>query len=879
MNTLLICGLQVTLVAFVGSLTSLWMRRWLRASATLPIATTLIAIVLLTACAFSSWPSWLHRAGSDSATTTARPESAQPAADHARTANMTLETFGWREAALAAWNGLMDQKAAPRPTESNEADSPQPVGWTALQIAGVVFAIGFGVGLVRLLGGLWSVQHFVRTSRPLKTPSLVEELDVLRAELGCCSPVEIRECRHLATAATVGWQKPVILLSDSWRSWSKPQLRSVLAHEIAHITRNDYLAGVAAQLGVVLHFYHPLVHWLVSRFRLEQELAADELAAVVVGGSRAYLNAIGELALKQSNETLGWPAQAFLPTRSTFLRRIEMLRDLKLLSGKAPLAIRAGTLGAIAAVTLVAIGLRPPGGEGAAPTPVVAAEKPVGGLSGGQQAVKPLEAKYVPLNAGVVMVVRPGEVIRTLEKLVPSLARSLPDFGVGECEQASVFFLTENHGVSGQGVCLTYADKAARDHYLAAAGFKADDVTKKTFLTFEYEAKSPSGGQPTCCYKPDDLTVVLGAEMIVQQAMLSGPKSLSPLPETAAWKAAANGAAVLAIDPAAMKTMMATTPPNPLLGMFSPLWESASSHTLGLTLDQKTSLTLTSVASEEVNAEKIKATLVAGVKLLTNLANGLKQNPDPAMSKMASEDLLPMLAAHQLTLTGKEVTLRVSCDTEKLASMLVIPLTAARESSLLNQQKNNLKMIMLAMHNYHDVHSHFPPAVVIDEPSGVPRSWRVELLPLLDEAKLYEQYKKNEPWDSEANLKVLAQMPGVFKDPTVMAETTNTAVTAAYGKNLAFEVGDKEGRKIPDFTDGLSNTIAIIATKTDIPWTKPEDIKIDVTQDKLPQLGSAEAGYLFGICDGSVRRAPGNVDVNVLKIALTRNDGEVFPGF
>ncbi|MFO1007434.1 MAG: M56 family metallopeptidase [Planctomycetaceae bacterium] len=879
MNTLLICGLQVTLVAFVGSLTSLLMRRWLRASATLPIATTLIAIVLLTACAFSSWPSWLHRAGSVSATTTARPESAQPAADHARTADMTLETFGWREAALAAWNGLMDQNTATRPTESNGADSPQHVGWTALQIAGVVFALGFGVGLVRLLGGLWSVQHFVRTSRPLKTPSLIEELDVLRAELGCCPAVEIRECRHLATAATVGWRKPVVLLSDSWRSWSKPQLRSVLAHEIAHITRNDYLAGIAAQLGVVLHFYHPLVHWLVSRFRLEQELAADELAAGVVGGSRAYLNAIGELALKQSNETLGWPAQAFLPTRSTFLRRIEMLRDLKLLSGKAPLAIRAGTLGAIAAVTLVAVGLRPPGGEGVSSAPAVAAEKPLIGVSEGKQAVKPLEAKYVPLNAGFVIVIRSGEVIRTLDKVSPQLMKLFPGHRFGGSEQVVVFHLLLKDNKPAEGVCVTYADKVTRDQNLEMLGFKPDNVTKKKFLTFEYEQRLSNGSEPNCCYKPDDLTMIIGSEEVVQQAMLTGSKSLSPVTQTSAWKAATGGAAVFALDPGSMKPAWDSAQLNPMLKALSPLWESATSLTLGVTLDQKTNLTLTGIASDEGQAEKVKTAMEGGVSMLTVLLNALKQNPDPALSKLASEDLMPMLAAHQLTLTGKEATLKISSDTEKLASILVVPLTAAREAATLTQQKNNLKMIMLAMHNYHAVHNHFPPAVVIDQSSGVPRSWRVELLPLLDQQKLYDQYMKNEPWDSEANLKVLAQMPVVFKDLRANSETNNTAVTAAYGKNLAFEPGDKEGRKIPDFTDGLSNTISIIGVQTEIPWTKPEDITIDVTQDKLPQLGSAEAGYLFGIGDGSVRRAPGNVDVNILKIALTRNGGEVFTGF
>lgn len=879
MNTLLICGLQVTLVAVVGSLTSVLMRRWLRASATLPIAATLLAIVLLTACAFSSWPSWLHRSSEGSAAVASGPEGQLPTGEQSGAVNITFESFGVREAAIAAWNGLMDTRSAPKVAPLNPDASAAPTGWTRLQIVGAVFAVGLGIGLIRLLGGLWSIRHFVQSSRPLRTPDLLEEIDILRAEMGCHSPVEVRECRHLATAATVGWRKPVILLSNTWREWSGAQLRSVLAHEVAHISRGDYLTGIAAQLGVVLHFYHPLVHWLVGRFRLEQELAADELAARVVGGSRAYLNAIGELALKQSNETLGWPAQAFLPTRSTFLRRIEMLRDLKLLSGKAPLAIRAGTLGAIAAVTLVAVGLRPPGGEGVSTAPAVAAEKPLIGVSDGQQAVKPLEAKYVPLNAGFVIVIRSGEVIRTLDKVSPQLMKLFPGHRFGGSEQVVVFHLWLKDNVAGEGVCVTYADKATRDRNLEMLGFKPDNVSKKKFLTFEYEQRLSNGFEPDCCYKPDDLTMIIGSEEVVQQAMLTGSKSLSPVTQTSAWKAATGGAAIFALDPVSMKPAWDSAQLNPMLKALSPLWESATSLTLGVTLDQKTNLTLTGIASDEGQAEKVKTAMEGGVSMLTVLLNALRQNPDPALSKLASEDLMPMLAAHQLTLTGKEATLKISSDTEKLASILVVPLTAAREAATVTQQKNNLKMIMLAMHNYHDVHKHFPPAVVIDQESGVPRSWRVELLPLLDQQKLYDQYKKNEPWDSAANMKVLAQMPVVFKDLRAKSETNNTAVTAAYGKNLAFEPGDKEGRIFPDFPDGLSNTIAVIGVQTEIPWTKPEDIEIDVTQNKLPALGTAEQGYLFGFCDGSVRRAPGNLDVGVLKIALTRNGGEIFPGF
>ena len=880
MNTLLICGLQVTLVAVVGSLTSILMRRWLRTSATLPIAATLLAIVLLTACAFSSWPSWLHQSGGSSVAVSAGPEELHSTSKPAGKVDITFESFGWREATIAAWNSLMDQQKAPNAIPLNTEATPALTAWTRLQIIGAVFAIGLVMGLIRLLGGLWSIRHFVQISRPLKTSKLLEEIDVLRAELGCHSPVEVRECRHLATAATVGWRNPVILLSDTWREWSSPQLRSVLAHEIAHITRGDYLAGIAAQLGVVLHFYHPLVHWLVGRFRLEQELAADELAARVVGGSRAYLNAIGELALKQSNESLGWPAQAFLPTRSTFLRRIEMLRDLKLLSGKAPLAIRAGTLGAIAAVTLVAIGLRPPGEGDTTSAPAVAAEKPVRVLSGGQATVPALVAKYVPVDAEFVLVVRPAEVIKAAAKVLEAIPEIKGNSTILEgCVQVCMFSKVEESRGTGEGFCLTFVDQDERDQCLSKLSFNKPNSTKVKYLTFEYELGPNAGPATFCCYKADDRTAVIAMEGTLQKALLSGPMSLSPLTETEAWKAAENGAAVLAVDPAMMKKLAAASPQNPILGVFSPLWDSATNHTLGLNFDKQMNLNLVTQAKDDAGAQKVKSTLKAGVAMLTNIVGGMKTGSSPEGTKQAVEVILPILEQLQVSVSGNQVSLSLSGDVDKLASLLAVPIQAAKSSAALAQEKNNLKQIMLAMHNYHDIHGHFPPAVVIDQDSGVPRSWRVELLPLLDKKWLYDQYKKNEPWDSEANLKVLAQMPGVYKDPMKTVNTTNTAVTAAYGKSLAFEEGDKEGRKVSDFTDGTANTICIIATTTEIPWTKPEDINIDVTKDKLPQIGTETDGFLFGFTDGSVRRAAGNTDVKALKIGLTRNGGEVFQDF
>ena len=143
----------------------------------------------------------------------------------------------------------------------------------------------------------------------------------------CRRRVEVRESPDLTAPATAGWRSHVILLPEDWRSWDDDERRAVLAHELAHICRDDYLTGIVARAAMALYFYHPLVHWLAARLRLEQELAADALGARFAGGKARYLRSLSRLALRQEGRLPCWPARAFLPAKGTLIRRIAMLRE------------------------------------------------------------------------------------------------------------------------------------------------------------------------------------------------------------------------------------------------------------------------------------------------------------------------------------------------------------------------------------------------------------------------------------------------------------------------------------------------------------------------------------------------------------------------
>ena len=186
---------------------------------------------------------------------------------------------------------------------------------------------GMGVGLIRLILGLWAVSLSRRCGKTLDDGPMFELVEELRGAMRCRRVVEIREIPDLATPATAGWRRPMLLLPSNWQSWDETEQRAVVAHELAHVVRGDFAAGLLARVAVVLNYHNPLVRSMAGRLYLEQELAADALGARFAGGPAAYLVALSGLALKQDAWSPRWPARAFLPARGTLIRRIAMLRN------------------------------------------------------------------------------------------------------------------------------------------------------------------------------------------------------------------------------------------------------------------------------------------------------------------------------------------------------------------------------------------------------------------------------------------------------------------------------------------------------------------------------------------------------------------------
>ncbi len=203
-----------------------------------------------------------------------------------------------------------------------------PGGWKVA--LAVLLAAGIGIGTVRLMFALYGVRRLYRSSTAIADERVMAVAARMAMRCRCRWPIELRETDELASAATFGIRRPVILLPTGWQRWSDDELAAVLAHEVAHIRRSDFLQRLIGQLAAIIHFYHPLVRACARRLAIDQEFAADRLASTLHPGADAYLRGLAKLALRFDNSLCDgslWSSVSITPKSSDFLaRRLEMLR-------------------------------------------------------------------------------------------------------------------------------------------------------------------------------------------------------------------------------------------------------------------------------------------------------------------------------------------------------------------------------------------------------------------------------------------------------------------------------------------------------------------------------------------------------------------------
>lgn len=251
------------------------------------------------------------------------------------------------------------------------------------------------------------------------------------------------------------------------------------------------------------------------------------------------------------------------------------------------------------------------------------------------------------------------------------------------------------------------------------------------------------------------------------------------------------------------------------------------------------------------------------------------------LNQAADQTLGADAAALHLSTTDSQITLAMTSLAESTAALnsmwkLTQP---ARSQAQRRTVINQLKHFGLAMHNFHDVHSRFPPQRLVDESGRSLLSWRVMILPYLDQANLYNQFRLDEPWDSEHNRKLISKMPAVYQSPDDSPESSKAGKTRFVAPLTDGSLFGRRGEsvRIRDILDGTSNTIMVLHASADhaVTWTQPEDLVVDQDKPIFEQIvGAAEA--LVGVwCDGAVHVVEPDVSDETLRALLTVDGGEI----
>jgi hypothetical protein len=195
--------------------------------------------------------------------------------------------------------------------------------------------------------------------------------------------------------------------------------------------------------------------------------------------------------------------------------------------------------------------------------------------------------------------------------------------------------------------------------------------------------------------------------------------------------------------------------------------------------------------------------------------------------------------------------------------------------------EDNLKRISAAFEAYRAEHGSYPPAYIADK-NGVPmHSWRVLLLPYLDEQGLAAQYDMNEPWNGPNNMLLARQMPAVYGCPADQAiEYNETSYVVPTGSGTAFQ-GDKP-MDPSKFRDGMAQTLIVVEmANSSINWLQPRDFdgdakgwRMNVANDGLGSL-HPNGGMHALLADGTVVHLSDTIPADQLRGLATVDGGEL----
>lgn len=281
-------------------------------------------------------------------------------------------------------------------------------------------------------------------------------------------------------------------------------------------------------------------------------------------------------------------------------------------------------------------------------------------------------------------------------------------------------------------------------------------------------------------------------------------------------------------------------------------------------------------AADDASAKKIADLVKAGFTVL-----GQQQFPgdEKSVRDLFPKEFTAVTEAFKPAVAGQQVTMEMR-DPAALGALTGLALAIEQLSGQVRSEAgHHLKQILIALHSYHDAMTTFPAHALYSKEGKPLLSWRVALLPYLEQGPLYKEFHLDEPWDSPHNKKLIAKIPAIYRNPKIKdAREGLTTYLTPINKAFLFTGSDK-GLQIKDLEDGTANTAIVVdvADEAGVIWTKPDDLVVNEKDPWKGLIGHNPNFVLVGMADGSVQQVNKKVSAKVLWAVFTRAGGEVLP--
>ncbi len=536
------------------------------------------------------------------------------------------------------------------------------------------------------------------------------------------------------------------------------------------------------------------------------------------------------------------------------------------------------------------------------PAPTVS-ERPVDETLAARPIAGAIDTTYVSPSASAVVVLRPAQLMssKVAEMLPTEVATAAGlkylGFDPADVDEVVAFAdISDPAALPAYGLTMKFNKpfKGSSIPQEARAHAQLGELNGKKYLQSQHPML-PS------FYGPNNKTLVVAPDETLRQMVeAQGQSPGGPILDRVR-QAPAGSDLYVAIDVASLRPMAGmylgmakTQAPADFQPFFDlPNFITAAELTLNLSGSGPTSLV--AHADDEAAAEQVMTLIAdANQKYQANLKAQLAEqaaSEDPierAFAQYAERVSAKWMTPFMPTRDGASLTLfhRDGLDESQkmmlvaaigIAAAMGLPATmSARDAARRNQSMNNMKQIMLALLNYENVHKAYPAHASYSDDDKPLLSWRVQVLPYLEQQALYDQFHLDEPWDSEHNKTLIAQMPEVYMNPNLPLELGKTNYLALVGEDCVFD-GTRNGVGLRNITDGTSKTIAVVEADPvqAVEWTKPDDLEFN-PDDPKAGLGNVRPGvWIAAFCDGSVQVIAEAIDPRMLKALFTRAGGEV----